>query len=168
VRADQLERALLTLLESRPDDGRSPLITRHQLREASRSARILLAEDNATNQKLAVALLRRLGHEVDVAANGAEAVAALACQNYDLVLMDCRMPVMDGFDAARAVRRGGDGVRNPEIPIIAMTADAMEGQREQVVAAGMDDYLSKPIDAARLQAAVLRWIDGRQAATENA
>jgi hypothetical protein len=165
VRADQLERALLALLQTKAAGGRSALITRHRLREGSRTARILLAEDNAINQKLAVALLRRLGHEVDVAANGAEALAALASQPYDLVLMDCRMPVMDGFDATRAIRRGESGVLNPDIPIVAMTADAMEGQREQVVAAGMDDYLSKPIDTGRLQAAVLRWVDGRQAAS---
>jgi two-component system, sensor histidine kinase and response regulator len=121
-------------------------------------------EDNPTNQKLATALLRREGHAVDVAANGQEALERLRANQsdatqtpYSLVLMDCRMPVMDGFTATTAIRAGeaGEGVRG--IPIVAMTADAMGGDRERVLAAGMDDYLSKPIQVDRLRATVLMW-----------
>jgi signal transduction histidine kinase/DNA-binding NarL/FixJ family response regulator len=124
-------------------------------------ARILLVEDNLTNQKLASTVLTRLGHEVTVAGNGVSALEALAAADFDLVLMDCRMPVMDGFEATRCIRKGQAGVRDSHVPIIAMTADAMEGDRERVLGAGMDDYLTKPIDTARMAAAVNRWVGDR-------
>ena len=108
-----------------------------------------------------MALLRRQGHMVDVAGNGQEALAALASRDYSMVLMDCRMPVIDGFAATLAIRAGEAGVRDRQVPIIAMTADAMGGDRERVLAAGMDDYLSKPIDAARLAAVVDHWLARR-------
>ena len=160
VRGDLLERALRSMFQRDPGEHK-PLITRHHLREAEHYARILLVEDNATNQKLATALLRRRGHQVDVAGNGVEALDALATNDYDVVLMDCRMPVMDGFQATAAIRSGDSGVRDARIPIIAMTADAMGGDRERVLAAGMDDYLSKPIDATNLEATVQLWLQGR-------
>jgi len=126
--------------------------------------RVLLVEDNATNQKLAMALLRREGYQVEVAANGQEALACLrtsladpAHTGYALVLMDCRMPVMDGFSATHAIRAGEAGEAVRTIPIVAMTADAMGGDRERVLAAGMDDYLSKPIQVDRLRATVRHW-----------
>ncbi|MFZ4537139.1 response regulator [Propionivibrio sp.] len=157
VRGDLLERALLSMLgKARADTPQ--LITRHQLKEEEHCAHILLVEDNAINQKLATALLRRQGHQVEVAGNGQEALAALAVRDFDMVLMDCRMPVMDGFAATRAIRDGEASVRDRQIPIIAMTADAMEGDRERVLAIGMDDYLSKPIDAARLEETIRRWL----------
>ena len=126
---------------------------------------ILLVEDNVTNQKLALALLRRQGHQVDVAVNGQQALDALRTGDYQLVLMDCRMPVMDGFEATAAIRAGAAGDKARNLPIVAMTADAMGGDRERVLAAGMDDYLSKPIQAGRLHEVVQQWLQTpRQAA----
>ena len=111
--------------------------------------RILLAEDHPNNQKLACHVLGRMGYRVDVAANGLEALEALARQPYDVVLMDMQMPEMDGLDATREIRRRWPDPHGPEI--VAMTANAMQGDRELCLAAGMDDYISKPL---RLQALV--------------
>ena len=120
--------------------------------------RLLLVEDNPINQKVALALLQRLGYPADVAENGEQALERLAGQRYDLVLMDCRMPVMDGYAATRAIRSQSRATRQPQIPIIAMTANAMEGDREAALAAGMDDYLSKPVSPPLLAAALQRWL----------
>ncbi|CAL96561.1 response regulator [Azoarcus olearius] len=157
VRADLLERALRTLLRQGGQPLRMPTAPLTG-GERPRHGRILLAEDNATNQKIARTMLERQGHRVHVAGDGAEALAALVQGDYDLVLMDCRMPEVDGFAATRAIRDGLGGARHAAIPIVAMTADAMEGDRERVLAAGMDDYLTKPIDAARLEATVRHWL----------
>ncbi|MDY0109693.1 MAG: two-component regulator propeller domain-containing protein [Candidatus Krumholzibacteria bacterium] len=113
---------------------------------------VLLAEDNPVNQKVASILLRKLGYQVEVVDNGAEAVAALARRRYSLVFMDVQMPVMDGYEAVRRIRAGNDGVLEPRVPIIALTAHAMKGDRQRCLDAGMDDYLAKPIDQKALAA----------------
>jgi two-component system, sensor histidine kinase and response regulator len=125
--------------------------------------RILLAEDNPVNQKLGSRLLQRLGAEVQVATNGVEALHALRAADFDAVLMDCQMPLLDGYEATRQLRRPETGVRNPKIPVIALTAHALATDRAKCLAAGMDDYLTKPIKPNHLQKAlekVLPAIDG--------
>jgi CheY-like chemotaxis protein len=114
--------------------------------------RILLAEDNATNQKLALRVLARMGYRADVAANGLEVLDALQRQTYDVVLMDVQMPEMDGLEATRRLRQHVPDARQPRV--IAMTANAMQGDREMCLAAGMDDYVSKPIRIEELVAAL--------------
>lgn len=107
--------------------------------------RILLVEDNPTNQRVALATLARIGYRADAATNGHEALAALGRRSYDLILMDCQMPEMDGYEATRIIRGPDSPVTNSKLPIIAMTANALKGDRELCLAAGMDDYLTKPI-----------------------
>jgi len=123
-------------------------------RATARGLRILLAEDNQVNQMLATVMLQKEGHHVDVAHNGLEAVAAVRSLPYDLVLMDVNMPEMDGLQATAQIRALPS--RQGKIPIIAMTANAMKGDRESYLAAGMDDYVSKPVDKNRLFAAIGR------------
>jgi len=118
--------------------------------------RILVAEDNPVNQKLAGRLLQRLGAEVQVAANGVEALQALRDANFDAVLMDCQMPLMDGYEATRQLRRVAAGSRNSNIPVIALTAHALATDRAKCMEAGMNDYLTKPIDPNRLQQALAK------------
>jgi CheY-like chemotaxis protein len=115
--------------------------------------RILLAEDNAVNQKLALRVLEQMGYRADVASNGLEAIESVERQVYDLVLMDVQMPEMDGLDATRSIRRI-QGLAQPRI--VAMTANAMQGDREMCIAAGMDDYISKPIRLNELVEALIQ------------
>jgi two-component system sensor histidine kinase/response regulator len=123
----------------------------------SRRLRILVAEDNAINQKLALRILQRLNHAVDIAETGLAAIERLKTETYDLVLMDCQMPEMDGYEATCAIRSGTVGVREPNLPIIAMTANAMKGDRDKCLAAGMSDYISKPINPKELGLMLERW-----------
>ena len=151
VRQAQLHDCIAMVLAK--DSGASPvrknsLVTRHTLAESAKLGfRILLAEDNVVNQKFAQTLLSKAGYQVDVVGNGLEAVRALELIDYNLVLMDCQMPEMDGFEATRTIRDANSKVLNHAVPIIAMTANAMTGDREKCLAAGMTDYLSKPIDS---------------------
>ncbi len=136
------------------------LVTRHILHEARRrKVRILLVEDNATNQQVALGVLAKLGFNADTAVNGREAIQALETGPYDIVFMDVQMPLMDGLEATRAIRSGKTGVPNPRIPIIAMTAHALKGDRELCLEAGMDDYISKPIAPQALAEALHKWVD---------
>ena len=121
--------------------------------------RILLTEDNPVNREVALAMLEIFGCHVDLAENGQQALEAVSKQHYDLVLMDCQMPVMDGFSATAAIRqREASAGRGLHLPIIALTANAMDGDRERCLAAGMDDYLSKPFSQQHLLAMLQRWI----------
>ena len=141
---------LETLLAARPGRERTVAPAR-----AAIDARVLLAEDNPTNQKIGVLMLEKLGCRVDVAANGQEALDMLALAPYDVVFMDCQMPELDGYEATTEIRRR-ERSGAPRVPIIAMTANAMEGDRERCLAAGMDDYVSKPVKPAALESALRR------------
>jgi signal transduction histidine kinase/transcriptional regulator with PAS, ATPase and Fis domain/ActR/RegA family two-component response regulator len=124
-----------------------------------RKIHILVAEDNSVNQKVARALLRKMGIKSDVVANGLEAVHALCSIPYDLVLMDCQMPEMDGFEATSIIRRQESKAINPRIPIIAMTALAMQGDREKCIQAGMNDFIAKPVRQRDLAVMLARWLN---------
>jgi PAS domain S-box-containing protein len=134
---------------------KAPFVTRHTLREARNRARVLLAEDNAVNQTLAVRLLEKRGYIVSVAANGLEALAAVDKQDFDLVLMDVQMPEMDGFATTSAIREK-EKSSGGHIPIIAMTAHALKGDEERCLSVGMDAYISKPIRTNELFATIER------------
>jgi signal transduction histidine kinase/CheY-like chemotaxis protein len=121
-------------------------------------ARLLMAEDNPINQQVALGLLRRLGYSADVVCNGRQAIAALERERYDLVLMDCQMPEMDGFEATAVIRSTGSRVLDHAVPIVAVTASAMRGDRDVCTAAGMSDYLCKPLRKEELAAVLGRWL----------
>jgi PAS domain S-box-containing protein len=161
VKQSQLYDCLATVLGAADPSIKAPepaLVTRHTINEARRRGiRILLAEDNATNQQVALRIMEKLGFHADAVADGRQAVEALAAGSYDIVLMDVQMPVMDGFEATRAIRSGAAHVPNPRIPIIAMTAHAMKGDREHCLEEGMDDYISKPIAPQALAEALEKW-----------
>ncbi len=169
VKQSQLLDCLRTVTSpsaSHEGEATEDTITRHSLTEDSRrKVRILLAEDNAVNQTLALRLLRRkLGYRAEAVSDGVEAIKALSSQDYDLVLMDCQMPKMDGYEATGVIRDPNSTVRNHSIPIIAMTANAMKGDRENCLAAGMDDYVAKPVRVRHLAEAIKRAL--RQVASE--
>jgi len=128
-------------------------------RSLKRKIRILVAEDNPVNQKVARAMLLKMGLQADVVANGLEVVNALQTTPYDLVLMDCQMPEMDGYEATRIIRQQGSKAQNPGIPIIAMTALAMQGDREKCIQSGMNDFIAKPVKRRELAEMLTRWLD---------
>jgi two-component system, sensor histidine kinase and response regulator len=172
VRQSQLQECLRAALGREASVGEvveQHIITRHTIAEATRrKIRILVAEDNVVNQKVALKMIEKLGYRADAVANGLEVIQALEIVPYDLVLMDVQMPEMDGLEATRIIRKGSS---NPtlklDIPIIAMTAHAMKGDRERCIEAGMDDYVSKPVQAWDLAAAIERWIFGRRLAQKS-
>lgn len=182
VRHDELRDCLRTVLgiarpaQAEPTSSSPRLVTRHTLAEELARPRVLIAEDNIVNQKLAVRMIEKLGYRPDVVGNGQEALAALEKEQYAAILMDCQMPIMDGFEATRKVRereallvkREASGPSEQDthhasrvthhIPIIAVTANAMQGDRERCLAAGMDEYLAKPVKLDELRAAMQRWV----------
>ena len=187
IRKDQLALCLSTVMGYTSDSGKKAkpsLVTSYTLKEAKRKrgARILVADDHRVNQQLAVLMVERLGHRADVVANGQEALEAVTRQPYDLVLMDCQMPHMDGYEATREIRKretlgvkheqSGESSKKlgekddcsypslltPHVPIIAMTANAMQGDREKCLEAGMDDYVAKPIKPEELAEILARWL----------
>ena len=123
-----------------------------------RKSRVLVVEDNRINQMVAVGQLAKLGYRADTVANGREAIEALRALPYDLVLMDCQMPEMDGYEATRAIRQPDTGVDNPAVPIIAMTANTLREDRQKSMAAGMDDFVAKPVRIERLRATLGKWL----------
>ena len=124
------------------------------------SAHVLLAEDDVVNKMVVEEMLKAIGCEVDVVSDGDAARVAAARTRYDLIFMDCHMPVMDGFEATRRIRDDEEGM-DAHTPIVALTADALAGDRERCLACGMDDYMTKPVKSALLAAAVQRWTGRR-------
>src|SRR5216110_1366874 len=151
ARADLIEAVGTVLAETPSAGGGADLVTRHSIAESRHSLHILLAEDNPVNQQVATAMLLKRGHQVDVVANGREAVDAVAAEHYDVVLMDIQMPEMDGFEATARIRALPQGAT---LPIIALTAHALSGERERCLERGMSGYLAKPFKAHDLFAAV--------------
>ena len=163
LKQSQLFDCLMTILgyQQRNDFGSAKMITRHTIAENRKTgSRLLLAEDNVVNQKVALRLLHKMGYRADAVADGKEALKSLAEIPYDLVLMDIQMPEMDGFEATSVIRSENSMVINHNIPIVAMTANAMKGDREKCLAAGMDDYISKPIYPEELAATLGKWLSG--------
>jgi CheY-like chemotaxis protein/HPt (histidine-containing phosphotransfer) domain-containing protein len=158
VRQSHLYNCLLSVMGTATEPtAASPVSRRSDATPLQLHARVLVVEDNVVNQQVAQRLLAKLGCRVDVAANGQEAVTVLARLAYDVVLMDCQMPEMDGFTATAAIRER-EAATGQHVPIIAMTANAMQGDRERCLAAGMDDYISKPVQADELVATLRKWI----------
>jgi PAS domain S-box-containing protein len=165
IRQSELREAIARVLGARPQDGAIPLITRFSLRderEPGTSLKVLLAEDNAVNQRLAVRLLEKRGHRVTVAETGVEAMRALEKESFDMVFMDVQMPEMDGLEATAAIR-AKEVVSGGHQQVVALTAHAMKGDREKCLATGMDDYLSKPIRPVELDQVLERFIAARAA-----
>jgi len=171
LKQSQLYDCLVSVLShAPPDSDTAQIVTRHTITEGRKlKLHILLAEDNLVNQKVASKMLQKLGCEVDIAANGQQAVDAVKANHYDIVLMDCQMPVMDGFEATHAIRaweqenatEASEG-EEQHIPIIALTANAMQGDREACLNAGMNDHVAKPMKAEELRKTIEKWTSPRQ------
>jgi two-component system, sensor histidine kinase and response regulator len=173
VKQSRLFDAIATVMGTPPVEeqaGRSsvhetPIVTRHSLDEEAKAhsgerlwrAHVLVTEDNQVNQKVAVRMVEKLGYRADVAANGLEALEALSRIPYAAILMDVQMPEMDGYQATVEIRRREEGSAR-QTPIIAMTANAMQGDREKALEAGMDDYVPKPVKPQDLDAVLKRWV----------
>jgi two-component system sensor histidine kinase/response regulator len=157
VRRAQLASAIAKVVRQSPLE-----ISETELPQEAAAAKrqILVVEDNPVNQKVAVGQLRGLGYEADVVGSGGEALQAVRDHVYDLILLDCQMPDIDGYEVARTIRQMEEGKRR--IPMVAMTAHAMEGEREKCIAAGMDDFLTKPVSMQRLSTVLVRWLGTRE------
>ncbi len=169
VKQNVLRDCLVTVLkrELLQSEAGKPIVTRHSLADARRRRyRILLAEDNLVNQKVALKTLEKIGYRADTVADGKEALEALESRPYDLVLMDCMMPVMNGYEATQAIRSSEGMGRNQHIPILALTANAMRGDREKCLEAGMNDYLSKPLKPQELVDFLEKWLVGSEPARD--
>ncbi len=166
-----LRDALLVITEARKSGKKIPLVTRHNLKEAKAGqeampgkktafsrVHILLAEDNVTNQEVATAILERFGCRVTLANNGQEAVRLIEQDRFDLVLMDCQMPVMDGFEATLAIRQLEKEKEIKRTPIIAFTANALKGDDQKCFQAGMDDYITKPVRKTEIERILVKWL----------
>jgi two-component system, sensor histidine kinase and response regulator len=164
IRQSELRQAIARVLGAEKPEGAIRLLTRYSLqdaREPGSSLKLLLAEDNLVNQRLAVRLLEKRGHRVAVAANGVEVLAALKKESFDVVFMDVQMPEMDGMEATAAIREEEKGT-GEHVVVIALTAHAMKGDREKCLAAGMDGYLSKPIRPQELDDVLENYLKNRQ------
>jgi signal transduction histidine kinase/DNA-binding response OmpR family regulator len=169
IKERQMRDAVVSVLgrnkQGTTDASAPPIITRHTIKEEQHKPRILLVEDNMVNQKVAVLHLRKLGHTAEVVNNGREALEAVEKTPYDLVFMDIQMPEMDGYQATQAIRRLKG--RQCHVPIVAMTANAMKGDREKCLEAGMDDYMSKPINVEKLKEKISAWLSGPPQSLQN-
>ncbi len=133
------------------------IVTRHSIAEGIRkNARILLVEDNVVSRKAALGILAKIGFSADAAYNGLEALEVLESTRYDIILMDCKMPGMDGYTATRKIRKMDSLNRNA--PVIAMTAYGVEGERDKCIEAGMDDYIAKPVNTRTLSDMISKWL----------
>jgi two-component system sensor histidine kinase/response regulator len=165
VKQSQLYDCLITIALSKTEmieDQSANIVTRHSIAEDRKHKhRILLAEDNIINQKVALNILMKFGYNADTVNNGKEALKALEVIPYDVVLMDCQMPEMDGYEATEEIRNPKSKVLDHKIPVIAMTAHAMRGDRETCLETGMDDYLCKPVNPQELSDMLEKWIANR-------
>ena len=168
VRKGQLRDSMAAVWERRRQKADRPLVTRHTIAEANAqhpnrpeadrqhfNARVLVAEDNVVNQKVAARMLEKFGCRVDVAANGREAIEMLDILPYDVLFLDCQMPEMDGFETTDAIRNRKDAIQ--AMPIVALTANALQGERKRCLDAGMDDYISKPVTMSDFATMLERW-----------
>ncbi|WP_158970891.1 response regulator [Paraglaciecola sp. L3A3] len=156
-----LRNSLMQVAGLTSDEG--PLVTAYTARKKLQfKARVLVVDDNMINQIVAQSLLAQFGIHSDLAANGEEALAALENLPYDLVFMDCQMPIMDGFEASRCIRASQSKVRDKNIPIVAMTANTMRGDKDKCLAAGMNDFISKPVETPKLQLILEHWLSDFQ------
>jgi CheY-like chemotaxis protein len=155
VHKPELLAAIRAALRKGPADLAPDLVARYSLQQTSRKLRILVAEDNPVNQTVVLRMLEKMGHATRIAANGKEALAALAAESFDLVLMDVQMPTMDGLTATRSIREL-EKQTGLHIPIIAMTAHVMKGDQERCLEAGMDGYVAKPLSSKQIEQAIAR------------